>query len=57
MLYGRGLCHSGGTGKAETAKCIVCIPDTGPQAQELARSSAQKNVREKDTYLNQSESS
>src|SRR5579872_2945499 len=51
MLYGRDLCRSGGTGKAEAAKCVLCIPDTGPRAQELARSRAQENARQKKDRL------
>src|SRR5947199_8715272 len=42
MLYGRDLCRSGGTGKAEAAK----LPGAG-----MARSSAQENARQKNaTY-------
>ncbi len=27
--------RSGGTGKPEAAKYVVCIPETGPRAQEF----------------------
>jgi hypothetical protein len=43
VLYGRGLYRSGGTGKAEAVKCVVCIPNTGPRAQEFGPSCAQEN--------------
>ena len=51
VLYGRDLCRSGGTGKAETAQCVVCIPDTGPRAQEFGPSSAQENAWQKKVGL------
>lgn len=41
VLYGRDLCRSGGTGKAEVEKCVVCIPATGLRAREFSRSGAQ----------------
>ena len=43
LLYGRGLCCSGGAVKAEAAKCVLCIPNAGPRAQEFGPSSAQEN--------------
>ncbi|SRR5712692_6424810 len=49
VLYGRDLSRSGGTGKAEAAKCVLCIPDTGLRAQEFGPSSAQEDARQKKT--------
>ena len=40
--------------KAEAAKCVFCIPDAGPRAQEFGPSSAQKNVRQKKSGLPES---
>jgi hypothetical protein len=33
--------------KAEAAKCVLCIPNAGPRAQEFGPSSAQENARQK----------
>jgi hypothetical protein len=42
--------------KAEAAKCVLCIPDAGPRAQEFGPSSAQENARQKKvTYATQRE--
>jgi hypothetical protein len=41
LLYGRDPRGLGGTGKAEAAKCAVCIPATGLRAWEFSRSCAQ----------------
>jgi len=37
--------------KAEPMKCVLCIPDPAPRAQELASSSAQKNEPQKKVGL------
>ena len=44
---GRDPRGSGGTGKAEAAKCVLCIPATGLRAWESSRSSAQAKARGK----------
>jgi hypothetical protein len=42
--------------KAEAAKCVLCIPNAGPRAQEFGPSSAQENARQKKvTYATQRE--
>src|SRR5690348_5492705 len=41
LLYGRDPRGWGGTGKAEAAKCVLCIPATGLRAWEFSRSGVQ----------------
>src|SRR6266851_3170449 len=42
VLYGRDLWCSGGTGKAEAAKCVVCIPIRDRGRRNLARAVPRK---------------